>query len=217
MRKNRDAVTFWAVIAIASGIVILIWSITYSRATMPASDLPIATPVIITKTLPKEIPSPSPIGVLTSKIDETLPLYSIQPDLDEKIGTITLPTLDLSWPIFEGTTDTQLAKGVGHFVDAVLPGMIDNSVLSGHRSTVFNRLGELEKGDLIYVQTLAGTFTYEVQGFRIVKRSDRTVIVSTKSGTLTLTTCYPFNYIGKTTDAYIVTANLINSKIVLPN
>jgi len=113
--------------------------------------------------------------------------------------------------------DSQLAKGVGHFANSVLPGMIDNSVLSGHRFTVFNRLGELEMGDLIYVQTLAGTFTYKFESSRIVKRSDRSVIVPTKAGTLTLTTCYPFNFLGKTTDAYIVTANLINSEIGSPN
>jgi sortase A len=196
-----------------SGIVVLVGPIVHSRITMPSPDLPIAGPTNVTKILPNQTLSPTSTELLTSKINESIPLYWVKPDLDEKIGTITLPTLDLSWPIFEGTTDIQLAKGVGHYSDAVLPGMIDNSVLSGHRSTVFNRLVELEKGDLIYVQTLAGTFTYEVQGFRIVKRTDRTVIVSTKTAILTLTTCYPFNFLGKTTEAYIVTAGLINSEI----
>lgn len=126
----------------------------------------------------------------------------------QRIGTITLPSLELSWPIYEGTTAAELAKGVGHFSKSVLPGLSDNSVLSGHRSTVFNRLGELEIGDEIFVKTVAGTFIYEVQAFRIVKRTDKTVIVPTSEATLTLTTCYPFNHIGVTSEAFIVTATL---------
>jgi sortase A len=95
----------------------------------------------------------------------------------------------------------------------VLPGVEDNTILSGHRSTVFNRLGELKKNDLIYVKSKAGVFTYQVRGFRVVDRSDRTVIMPTETAVLTLTTCYPFNHIGITTDAFIVTADLIESAL----
>jgi sortase A len=42
----------------------------------------------------------------------------------------------------------------------------------------------------------------------VVKRTDKSVIVPTEDATLTLTTCYPFNHIGITTDAFIVTAKL---------
>jgi len=189
----------------------------YLKATRPSQVTSITAPAEVIKVSPNTTPNISSTEVLVSKVDESTPLYLFQPNMDENIGTVTLPTLGLSWPIFEGTTDSQLAKGVGHFANSVLPGMIDNSVLSGHRFTVFNRLGELEMGDLIYVQTLAGTFTYKFESSRIVKRSDRSVIVPTKAGTLTLTTCYPFNFLGKTTDAYIVTANLINSEIDSPN
>jgi sortase A len=141
------------------------------------------------------------------------PASDRRPALGEKIGTITLESLDLSWPIFEGTEDAQLAKGVGHYRKSVLPGVEDNTILSGHRSTVFNRLGELKKNDLIYVKTKAGVFTYRVRGFRVVDRSDRTVIMPTETAVLTLTTCYPFNHIGITTDAFIVTADLIESAL----
>jgi sortase A len=127
----------------------------------------------------------------------------------QKIGTITLPTLKLSWPIYEGTEEAELSKGVGHFSQSVLPGLSDNSVLAGHRSTVFNRLGELEIGDEIYIKTVAGTFIYEVENFKVVKRTDKSVIVPNDDATLTLTTCFPFNHIGVTTDAFIVTATLM--------
>jgi sortase A len=213
LRKNRDAVTFWAVLAIAAGLVISVWPYVYFRATVPIQDTPIVIPIKVIEALPIATPNPTSTGVQTPIVLEPKPLYPVSPKLDAKIGTITLPTLDLSWPIYEGTTETQLAKSVGHFSGSVLPGIADNSILSGHRTTVFNRLGELSKGDLVYVKTLAGTFTYEVNSFRIVKRTDKSVIVPTESGVLTLTTCYPFNFIGTTTEAYIVQAELIDSEI----
>jgi sortase A len=122
-----------------------------------------------------------------------------------------LKRLKESWAIYEGTTETQLSKGVGHYVGSVLPGVEDRSVLSGHRTTVFNRLGELEKGDDIYVKTSARVFTYKVRSFWIVQRSNRNVIRPSDSAVLTLTTCYPFNSLVRTNKAFIVTADLASS------
>jgi sortase A len=138
-------------------------------------------------------------------------LYPVAPEKGDRIGVITLPTLDLRWPIIEGTDDEQLDDGVGHFPGSVLPGIRDNSVLSGHRTTVFGRLGELSVGDTILVETSGGAFTYQVREFRIVKKTDRTVIVPTSSAVLTLTTCYPFYSLIPTTEAFIVSADLIHS------
>ena len=137
------------------------------------------------------------------------PLYLTKPEVKDRIGSITFPTLYLSWTVYEGTTDTQLAKGVGHYVGSVLPGLEDNTILSGHRTTVFNRLGELNKGEEIYVKTSAGIFTYKVRSFWIVMRNNRDVIRPTWKGVLTLTTCYPFNSLVRTNKAFIVTADLV--------
>ncbi len=158
------------------------------------------------------------VGTETSQSAQPVPTesefiirYPNQPEVGDRIGTITLTTLDLSWPIFEGTEDEQLALGVGHYVGSVLPGLNDNSILSGHRTSVFNRIGELEINDLILVQTEPGTFTYQVRGFEIVDRSDQTVIGPTPSAVLTLTTCYPFNSLTSTTEAFIVEADLVST------
>jgi sortase A len=138
-------------------------------------------------------------------------LYPVAPEEGDLIGAITLPTLGLSWPIFEGTNDEQLDAGVGHFSGSVLPGIADNSVLSGHRTTVFGRLGELSVGDVIYVTTSGGAFTYQVRDFDVVLKTDRTVIVPTETAVLTLTTCYPFYSPVPTTQAFIVSADLTHS------
>jgi sortase A len=140
--------------------------------------------------------------------------YESYPEEGDRIGTITLESLDLSWPIFEGTEEAQLFQGVGHYIGSVLPGVMDNSILSGHRDTVFARLGELEKGDRILIETDAGIFVYVITKFEVVDRSDQTVIQPSEDPILTLTTCYPIAAIGTTTQAYIVTADLVSSDLI---
>ncbi len=125
------------------------------------------------------------------------------------IGKITIPDLKQTLPIYEGTENSQLKMGIGHYEKSVLPGVADNSVLSGHRDSVFSQLGKLKVGELLLVDTVAGKFTYKISNFRIVGADDRTVIVPTSSAVLTLTTCYPFRYIGNAPKRFIVSANLV--------
>ena len=156
---------------------------------------------------PVEAADPSPIVSLPSKT-----LYPIYPSEGVNMGSLTIPVLKLKWPIIQGTGEEELKKGVGHFAQSVLPGEEDNCVLSGHRETVFRQLGKLKIGDLLIVQTAAGTFTYEVNGSRIVVKDDKTVIVPTDHAVLTMTTCYPFDTPGYAPDRYIVFAELLNNK-----
>lgn len=137
------------------------------------------------------------------------PLYPVYPAQGDNIGTLTIPALEQKLPIIEGTGTEELKKGVGHFIQSVLPGVEDNCVLSGHRDTVFTRLGELKIGDRLIVQTSAGTFTYEIKRIRIVDKDDKTVIVPTDHAVLTVTTCYPFDFIGNAPDRYILVADLV--------
>lgn len=128
-------------------------------------------------------------------------------------GSLTIPALQQNpIPIIEGTRDDDLKKGVGHFIQSVFPGENDNCVLSGHRDTVFSKLGKLKIGDQFIVQTSAGTFTYEIKRKRIVDKDDKTVIVPTDHAVLTVTTCYPFNFIGSAPDRYVLVADLVMHK-----
>ncbi|WP_026694210.1 class D sortase [Peribacillus kribbensis] len=140
-------------------------------------------------------------------------LYPVQPKMGENIGELYIPKLKASLPIFHGTNEDELEKGVGHFAGSVLPGEKDNSVLSGHRDTVFRRLGEVGRGDRLIVRTTAGEFTYKVNRVRIVDADDRTVIVPKPRAVLTVSTCYPFRYIGSAPKRYILSAYLVKSKL----
>ncbi|MBO1000818.1 class D sortase [Bacillus sp. SD075] len=140
-------------------------------------------------------------------------LYPVRPKTGEEIGELYIPKLKARLPIFHGTNEDELEKGVGHFAGSVLPGENDNSVLSGHRDTVFRKLGQVGKGDLLIVRTSAGEFTYKVSKVRIVDEDDRTVIVPKPRATLTVSTCYPFDYIGAAPERYILVAYLASKKL----
>lgn len=146
-----------------------------------------------------------------AEINIDKPLYPVYPVEGENIGSVTIPDLNLNLPIIQGTNENELNKGVGHFIQSVLPGEKDNCVISGHRETVFRQIGNLKIKDQLILKTSAGTFTYEVTGTRIVDKDDRTVIVPTDHAVLTMTTCYPFNYIGDAPERYIVSSVLVKT------
>lgn len=139
-------------------------------------------------------------------------LYPVYPTEGDNIGSLTIPALNRKLPILQGTSEKELNKGVGHFLQSVLPGEEDNCVLSGHRETSFKQIGDLNIGDELIVQTSAGIFTYEINGTRIVHEDDKTVIVPSEHAVLTMTTCYPFNYVGNAPDRYIISATLVKTK-----
>ena len=202
--KHRNAASKGAAFAIGVGVFFVIFSASLYLGETPTQDEPISLPT--QTSTPTATPTPTPTPTQTPEVH-----YEVKPKQGDKVGTVSLPTLKLSWPIFEGTTEAQLAKGVGHYTGSVLPGIKDNSVLSGHRMTVFNRLGELSAGDEILVKTSAGLFVYKVATFRVVSRKDQTVIVPSSTAVLTLTTCWPFDHVGRTYQAFIVRAKLVES------
>lgn len=130
----------------------------------------------------------------------------------EAIGILKIPRLKAELPIIEGTDEDELEKGVGHYSTTVFPGQHDQILLSGHRDTVFRSLGELEIGDIFLVSMPYGEFTYEITDSKIVDADDTTVIRSTAPNEiLTVSTCYPFSYVGNAPSRYILNANRIQN------
>jgi sortase A len=130
-------------------------------------------------------------------------------EVGEKIGTLLIPTLKQSFPIFHGNSEHILKKGIGHVKGTSLPGEASNSVLAGHRDTFFRHLDQLKVGDKLIVSRSERFYIYKIKKIRIVDKDDKTVIVPRPKSTLTLTTCYPFTYIGPAPQRYIVEAELI--------
>lgn len=186
-------------VALAVGSALIVWA-TVSIAAQSA------VPITAYKS-PASSPTTISVQPVTLASDDAIP--SPYPAAGEVFGSLTIPALKQTFPIVEGTDDAQLKQGVGHFVQSVMPGEGDNCVLSGHRDTVFTELGNLKIGDRVIVKTSTGSYTYEIRAIRIVDKDDRTVIVPTDHAVLTISTCYPFRYVGHAPDRYILSADLV--------
>ena len=135
----------------------------------------------------------------------------VKPQIGEQIGMLSIPKLGVFIPIYHGTEEEQLRKGIGHYPKSALPGEPNNMVLSGHRDTVFRQLGQIGVGDKLIVETAMKQFIYRVKKVRIVDENNRTVLVEKPRPTLTVTTCYPFHFIGKAKQRYVLIAQLVST------
>jgi len=96
----------------------------------------------------------------------------------------------------EGTAESDLAKGPGHYIGTSMPGQAGNVAIAGHRTTYgapFGNLDHLKAGDTILLTNTVGTqFTYIVTGTPVaVSPQDVSVLNTLADNRLTLTTCNP--------------------------
>jgi sortase A len=129
------------------------------------------------------------------------------PFIGETVGLLEIPWIDAELAIIEGTDPDDLEKGVGHFKGSYYPGENGQIVLSGHRDTVFRRLGELKIGDPLEVKMPYGDYDYEIISTKIVDADDTSIItLQNNDEELIVTTCYPFSYVGNALERYIIYA-----------
>ena len=120
-------------------------------------------------------------------------VYARSP-LGSPVGTIDIPQIGLSMVVVEGTDETRLQQGPGHYVGTPLPGEAGNSAIAGHRTTYlhpFYNLNELNPGSPIIITTTQGKFQYDVVNSESVSPNDVSVVDATDAPELTLTTCTP--------------------------
>ena len=69
-------------------------------------------------------------------------------------------------------------------------------MIAGHRDTHFRFLKDIQRGELIQLQSLTGKMIqYEVSETIIVDEKQAEYLANTSENTLTLITCYPFDAI----------------------
>ena len=122
------------------------------------------------------------------------------------IGEIQVPRLRLKAIVVQGDSHTILRRAVGHIPETALPGKPGNVALAGHRDTFFRPLRNIRLGDAITLKTPTGDFQYLVESTQIVPAANVEVLGATPLPTLTLITCFPFDYIGAAPNRFVVRA-----------
>jgi sortase A len=130
----------------------------------------------------------------------------VQPAPGSIVGRIEIKRLGLSAIVRAGSDARTLRLAVGHIPGTSLPGESGNVGLAAHRDTFFRRLGEVRHDDEIRLVLPGETFSYRVDGTRIVEPADIWVLDPTDRPALTLVTCYPFSFVGSAPQRFIVRA-----------
>ena len=115
------------------------------------------------------------------------------------IGYIEIPNIDVTLPIYHGTSEEILQVAIGHIEGSSLPvgGLSTHCVISGHRglpsSRLFTDIDRLSEGDIFTLLVLDEALTYEVDQIRIVEPDDISLLEIEEGEDLcTLVTCTPY-------------------------
>ena len=106
------------------------------------------------------------------------------------LGTLKIPELNLSVKIYEGTANSVLKKGVGHFKDTSI--WNGNVCLAAHNrgaNDYFGEIHNLNYGDTIKLTTRKGTRTYRVFNVENISVNDTSNLQGTSDNIITLITC----------------------------
>ena len=124
------------------------------------------------------------------------------------LAVLRIPKLRLEVPVLEGTEKLTLNRGVGHITGTALPGQRGNVGIAGHRDGFFSGLREINRGDTIELLTATRTDIYVVDQIAITTPDNVSTLQAGPKPSLTLVTCYPFNFIGTAPKRYIISASL---------
>lgn len=129
------------------------------------------------------------------------------------MATLRVPSAAIELPVYHGTDDETLLRGVGHLLGSALPvgGEGTHAVLTGHRglpeSELFTNLDRVVVGDLVEVEVYGELLTYRVAEVRIVEPTDASALAPVAGrDLLSLITCTP---LGINSHRIIVTAERI--------
>jgi sortase A len=128
------------------------------------------------------------------------------------IGRLEAPSVKMSAAVLEGSDDATLSRGAGHIEDTPFPGQAGNVGIAGHRDTVFRPLRNIQVGDSLQLRTADALYRYKISKTLIVGPDDVYVLDPTAKPTLTLVTCFPFEYIGHAPKRFIVQAQLMDEE-----
>jgi len=110
------------------------------------------------------------------------------------IGIIEIESIDLTYPIFEGTGEKNLTRGIGHLSETAGIGERGNCVLCGHngnrRGIFFTHLNKACVGDLVRITDKNGSIhEYEIVNMRVVGPRENSIKDTDGTEKLTLFTC----------------------------
>ncbi|MGE6589989.1 class C sortase [Bacillus mycoides] len=120
-------------------------------------------------------------------------------NIGDVMGYVEIPKIDVNLPIYQGTTEDVLTRGVGQLNESSLPvgGENTHTVLTGHRglpsALMFTHLDKVEKDDIFYIHSLDKVLAYQVDQIKVVLPNETgDLLVVQGEDYATLITCTPY-------------------------
>ncbi len=129
---------------------------------------------------------------LTRPVDVPDDPYAPEPLVE--IGTIQIPKINLSHPLFHGISLRSFDRGPSHWPGTAMPGEVGNAVFAGHRATYskpFRDIDKLTLGDQVFFTVNGARSTYVMTGYEIVTPKGMHIVEPTTTPTATLFACHP--------------------------
>lgn len=115
------------------------------------------------------------------------------------MSQVSIPSIESSLPVYHGTTEEVLQKGLGHLYGTSLPVGGDgiHSVITGHTglttSTMWDNLIDMKEGDTVYVNTFGQKMKYQVTSTEVVlPHETESLAQQPDKDLITLITCTPY-------------------------
>ncbi|HEM5299709.1 TPA: class C sortase [Streptococcus suis] len=125
--------------------------------------------------------------------------YARMLEIHERIGHVEIPKIEVDIPMYAGTSEEVLQKGIGHLEGTSLPvgGQDTHSVLTAHsglpKARLFTDLHRLKLGDEFYIHNIGDVLAYEVDQILVVEPSNFSqLLVVPNQDYVTLLTCTPY-------------------------
>lgn len=118
---------------------------------------------------------------------------------DGIMGYVGIPKISVNLPIYHGTGNDSLDRGVGHLLGSSLPvgGEDTHCILTGHSGLasqkMFTDLEQLEVTDVFYLNVLGEILAYQVEEINTVLPHDTSLLgITSGEDYCTLVTCTPY-------------------------
>lgn|GEM_PF-5192134 len=134
------------------------------------------------------------------------------PQQGEPIFRLIIPRIGVDYTVVYGSTEKALKRGPGLVERTAFPGEPGNAVVAAHRDYYFWALGQLEQGDEVIVTEKEATWRYQVTGRRVINEWATEVLEPTPTPTMTLITCWPLIYAGRSPERLAIFTSIIDIK-----
>lgn len=125
------------------------------------------------------------------------------------LGRLISERIGLDVMIAEGVDHATLRRAAGRIPGTARLDSDGNIGLAAHRDTFFRPLRNIQKGDVLELETHQARYRYRVDWMAVVEPSEVHFLEPSSESELTLVTCFPFYYVGPAPRRYIVRATRV--------